>query len=86
MLCFFPIVVYVCVPLDIFHHILKAFQSEGLNPEDYAIFYLDMFGESLRNGAFKPWLNAEINWSDPIKLFQVEYRKGRWPIKCITHS
>ncbi|XP_023651832.1 atrial natriuretic peptide receptor 2 isoform X2 [Paramormyrops kingsleyae] len=63
-------IVYVCVPLDIFHHILKAFQSEGLNPEDYAIFYLDMFGESLRNGAYKPWLNPEITWSDPIKLFQ----------------
>ncbi|KAL4617579.1 Atrial natriuretic peptide receptor 2-like [Arapaima gigas] len=64
-------IVYICGPLDTFHNIMKHFQSEGLNPEDYAFFYLDMFGESLRNSSYKPWLNANENYrTDPIKLFQ----------------
>uniref|UniRef100_A0A674D6K4 Guanylate cyclase n=1 Tax=Salmo trutta TaxID=8032 RepID=A0A674D6K4_SALTR len=43
----FPTVVYICGPPDTFLSIMKLFQSEILDPENYAIFYLDVFAESL---------------------------------------
>jgi len=41
------------------------------NPEDYAIFYLDVFAESLSGDVPMPWQGSTIQWNDPIKLFQV---------------
>uniref|UniRef100_A0AAQ5YPF7 Guanylate cyclase n=1 Tax=Amphiprion ocellaris TaxID=80972 RepID=A0AAQ5YPF7_AMPOC len=40
-------IVYICGPLDTFLNIMKLFQSEIQDPENYAIFYLDVFAESL---------------------------------------
>ncbi|KAG9353645.1 hypothetical protein JZ751_011767, partial [Albula glossodonta] len=58
---------------------MKLFQSEGLPPEDYAIFYLDMFAKSLRDKDYKPWQSSEIHLTDPIKLFKsvfvISYRE-----------
>uniref|UniRef100_A0A7N8X0E6 Guanylate cyclase n=1 Tax=Mastacembelus armatus TaxID=205130 RepID=A0A7N8X0E6_9TELE len=42
-------IAYVCGPLDTFLNIMKLFQSEIRDPENYAIFYLDVFAESLVN-------------------------------------
>uniref|UniRef100_A0A674D4X0 Guanylate cyclase n=1 Tax=Salmo trutta TaxID=8032 RepID=A0A674D4X0_SALTR len=55
----FPTVVYICGPPDTFLSIMKLFQSEILDPENYAIFYLDVFAESLTER--KPWLNNDNN-------------------------
>uniref|UniRef100_A0A8C7WLN4 Guanylate cyclase n=1 Tax=Oncorhynchus mykiss TaxID=8022 RepID=A0A8C7WLN4_ONCMY len=40
-------IVYICGPPDTFLSIMKLFQSEIPDPENYAIFYLDVFAESL---------------------------------------
>uniref|UniRef100_A0A671QRZ1 Guanylate cyclase n=1 Tax=Sinocyclocheilus anshuiensis TaxID=1608454 RepID=A0A671QRZ1_9TELE len=40
-------IVYICGPLQTFFQIMKLFEVEVKNPEDYAIFYLDVFAESL---------------------------------------
>lgn len=49
---------------------MKLFQSEIQDPENYAIFYLDVFAESLVDR--KPWLNADPDWTDPIAVFKVD--------------
>nr|XP_055056970.1 LOW QUALITY PROTEIN: atrial natriuretic peptide receptor 2 [Misgurnus anguillicaudatus] len=71
-------IVYICGPLQTFLHIMKLFEDEINNPEDYAIFYLDVFAESL-SGVLVPWQSSEMQWNDPIKLFQsvfiVTYRE-----------
>lgn len=69
-MCVLPVVVYICGPLETFLNIMKLFQSEIQDPENYAIFYLDVFAESLVDR--KPWLNAEPDWTDPIAVFKVD--------------
>uniref|UniRef100_A0A7N6BKN6 Guanylate cyclase n=1 Tax=Anabas testudineus TaxID=64144 RepID=A0A7N6BKN6_ANATE len=61
-------IVYLCGPLDTFLSIMKLFESEIQDPENYAIFYLDVFAESLANR--KPWQNSDSDWADPIKVFK----------------
>uniref|UniRef100_W5MWT5 Guanylate cyclase n=1 Tax=Lepisosteus oculatus TaxID=7918 RepID=W5MWT5_LEPOC len=62
-------IVYICGPLETFLEIMNQFQKEKLNHEDYAIFYLDVFAESLK--AKKPWHNKEItDGTDTMKIFQ----------------
>lgn len=70
-LFFSTTVVYICGPLQTFFQIMKLFEVEVKNPEDYAIFYLDVFAESLSGDVPVPWQGSEIQWNDPIKLFQV---------------
>ncbi|KAJ3605011.1 hypothetical protein NHX12_027062 [Muraenolepis orangiensis] len=62
------IVVYICGPLDTFLSIMKLFQSDIPDPENYAIFYLDVFAESLTER--KPWQNSDPDWTDAIKVFK----------------
>lgn len=50
---------------------MKLFEDEVNNPEDFAIFYLDVFAESLSSDALVPWQSSEVQWNDPKKLFQV---------------
>uniref|UniRef100_A0A3Q3K720 Guanylate cyclase n=1 Tax=Monopterus albus TaxID=43700 RepID=A0A3Q3K720_MONAL len=64
-------IVYICGPLDTFLNIMKLFQSEIQDPENYAIFYLDVFAESLVNR--KPWQNNDSDWADPIKIFKTVF-------------
>uniref|UniRef100_A0A8C5BDD3 Guanylate cyclase n=1 Tax=Gadus morhua TaxID=8049 RepID=A0A8C5BDD3_GADMO len=59
-------VVYICGPLDTFLSIMKLFQNDIPDPENYAIFYLDVFAESLTER--KPWKNSDPDWTDAIKL------------------
>uniref|UniRef100_A0AAQ4NPU9 Guanylate cyclase n=1 Tax=Gasterosteus aculeatus aculeatus TaxID=481459 RepID=A0AAQ4NPU9_GASAC len=59
-------IVYICGPLDSFLNIMKLFQREIQDPENYAIFYLDVFAESLTERT--PWKNTD--WADPIKVFK----------------
>lgn len=68
-MCALPLVVYICGPLETFLNIMKLFQNEIQDPENYAIFYLDVFAESLVDR--KPWLNADLDWTDPIAVFKV---------------
>ncbi|XP_051525178.1 atrial natriuretic peptide receptor 2-like [Myxocyprinus asiaticus] len=72
-------IVYICGPLQTFFHIMKLFEDEVKNREDYAIFYLDVFAESLSGDSLKPWQSSDFQFNDPIKLFQsvfiVTYRE-----------
>lgn len=61
-------IVYICGPLDTFLMIMKLFQSEIPDPENYAIFYLDVFAESLSER--RPWQNSDPEWANPIQVFK----------------
>uniref|UniRef100_A0A673AQ60 Atrial natriuretic peptide receptor 2 n=1 Tax=Sphaeramia orbicularis TaxID=375764 RepID=A0A673AQ60_9TELE len=61
-------IVYICGPLETFLSIMKLFQTEIQDPENYAIFYLDVFAESLMDR--KPWQNSDSDWADPISVFK----------------
>uniref|UniRef100_A0A8C5AQV9 Guanylate cyclase n=1 Tax=Gadus morhua TaxID=8049 RepID=A0A8C5AQV9_GADMO len=61
-------IVYICGPLDTFLSIMKLFQNDIPDPENYAIFYLDVFAESLTER--KPWKNSDPDWTDAIKVFK----------------
>uniref|UniRef100_A0AAR2JJ30 Guanylate cyclase n=1 Tax=Pygocentrus nattereri TaxID=42514 RepID=A0AAR2JJ30_PYGNA len=75
-------IVYICGPLQTFFSIMRAFEEEVKNFEDYAIFYLDALGESLSNEALQPWHSSELQWKDPIRilntfwLFQMDFIAG----------
>lgn len=62
-------VVYICGPLETFLNIMKLFQSEIQDPENYAIFYLDVFAESLMDR--RPWQNSDSDRVDLVKVFKV---------------
>lgn len=49
---------------------MKLFQAEIHDPENYAIFYLDVYAESLTDR--KPWQNQDSDWTDPISAFKVK--------------
>uniref|UniRef100_A0AAX7UJL6 Guanylate cyclase n=1 Tax=Astatotilapia calliptera TaxID=8154 RepID=A0AAX7UJL6_ASTCA len=59
-------IVYICGPLETFMTIMEQFQNDIQDPENYAIFYLDVFAEILADR--KPWQKAD--WADPIKVFK----------------
>uniref|UniRef100_A0A8C6K785 Guanylate cyclase n=1 Tax=Nothobranchius furzeri TaxID=105023 RepID=A0A8C6K785_NOTFU len=61
-------VIYICGPLRTFLSIMKLFQSEIHDPENYAIFYLDVFAESLADG--KPWQQPNFDLPNPIEVFK----------------
>ncbi|RVE65502.1 hypothetical protein OJAV_G00117210 [Oryzias javanicus] len=61
-------IIYICGPLETFLSIMKLFQSEIQDPENYAIFYLDVFAESLTHR--KPWQKAKFDWTNPIQVFK----------------
>ena len=67
---FLSAVVYICGPLETFLSIMKHFQNEIQDPENYAIFYLDVFAESLSER--KPWQNTDSDWDNPIEVFKVK--------------
>ncbi|XP_054600667.1 atrial natriuretic peptide receptor 2 isoform X2 [Nothobranchius furzeri] len=61
-------IIYICGPLRTFLSIMKLFQSEIHDPENYAIFYLDVFAESLADG--KPWQQPNFDLPNPIEVFK----------------
>uniref|UniRef100_A0A3Q2DZY6 Guanylate cyclase n=1 Tax=Cyprinodon variegatus TaxID=28743 RepID=A0A3Q2DZY6_CYPVA len=61
-------IIYICGPLESFMSIMKLFQNEIQDPENYAIFYLDVFAESLTHR--KPWLKANFKWDDAMEVFK----------------
>uniref|UniRef100_A0A8C5GDG0 Guanylate cyclase n=1 Tax=Gouania willdenowi TaxID=441366 RepID=A0A8C5GDG0_GOUWI len=66
-------IVYICGPLETFLNIMKLFYTEIQDPENYAIFYLDVFAESLTDR--KPWTNPDSDWADAIQsVFVITYR------------
>lgn len=79
-------VVYICGPLETFLNIMKLFQSEIQDPENYAIFYLDVFAESLVDR--KPWQSADSDWTDLIKVFKVKTNTEHtyMRIQALVHS
>uniref|UniRef100_M4A2H5 Guanylate cyclase n=1 Tax=Xiphophorus maculatus TaxID=8083 RepID=M4A2H5_XIPMA len=61
-------IIYICGPLESFMSIMKLFQEETSDPENYSILYLDVFGESLSDR--KPWQKANFDWADAVEVFK----------------
>uniref|UniRef100_A0A8C1WTQ7 Guanylate cyclase n=1 Tax=Cyprinus carpio TaxID=7962 RepID=A0A8C1WTQ7_CYPCA len=74
-------IVYICGPLQTFFQIMKLFEVEVKNPEDYAIFYLDVFAESLSGDIPMPWQGSEIQLHSTFQssVFIVTYREPDSP-------
>uniref|UniRef100_A0A674D282 Guanylate cyclase n=1 Tax=Salmo trutta TaxID=8032 RepID=A0A674D282_SALTR len=54
----FSSVVYMCCSWDTFRRLMVQFWREGLPPEDYAFFFIDLFGHSLRKRLWQcVWYN-----------------------------
>uniref|UniRef100_A0A4W5R9U9 Guanylate cyclase n=1 Tax=Hucho hucho TaxID=62062 RepID=A0A4W5R9U9_9TELE len=52
-------VVYMCCSWDTFRRLMVQFWREGLPPEDYAFFFIDLFGHSLRMQPARPWYRGD---------------------------
>ncbi|KAM3824903.1 atrial natriuretic peptide receptor 1 [Vipera latastei] len=56
-------IVYVCCAPDIFRALMLQAHHEGLTAGDYAFFYIDLFGTSLRSSTFpdrtRPWRRGD---------------------------
>uniref|UniRef100_A0A8C8FMN1 Guanylate cyclase n=1 Tax=Oncorhynchus tshawytscha TaxID=74940 RepID=A0A8C8FMN1_ONCTS len=52
-------VVYMCCSWDTFRRLMVQFWREGLPPEDYAFFFIDLFGHSLRKQPARPWYRGD---------------------------
>ncbi|XP_036949724.1 atrial natriuretic peptide receptor 1 isoform X1 [Acanthopagrus latus] len=53
-------VVYLCCSWDIFRTLMVHFWREGLQPEDYVFFFIDLFAEGLGGrGPIRPWYRGD---------------------------
>lgn len=63
---------------------MTLFLSDIQDPENYAIFYLDVFAESLAD--LKPWKNSSLNWSDAMKVFKVPWTQNTTHTYIYTYT
>lgn len=67
----FSSVVYMCCSWDTFRRLMVQFWREGLPPEDYAFFFIDLFGHSLRKRPARPWYRGDADDHAAKKAFRV---------------
>uniref|UniRef100_A0A674D1V6 guanylate cyclase n=1 Tax=Salmo trutta TaxID=8032 RepID=A0A674D1V6_SALTR len=63
-------VVYMCCSWDTFRRLMVQFWREGLPPEDYAFFFIDLFGHSLRKRPARPWYRGDADDHAAKKAFR----------------
>ncbi|KAM9415415.1 atrial natriuretic peptide receptor 1-like isoform 2-T4 [Salvelinus alpinus] len=63
-------VVYMCCSRDTFRMLMVQFWREGLPPEDYAFFFIDLFGHSLRKRPARPWYRGDADDHAAEKAFR----------------
>ncbi|XP_070292357.1 atrial natriuretic peptide receptor 1-like [Salvelinus sp. IW2-2015] len=63
-------VVYMCCSWDTFRRLMVQFWREGLPPEDYAFFFIDLFGHSLRKQPARPWYRGDSDDHAAKKAFR----------------
>uniref|UniRef100_A0A4W5QTN6 guanylate cyclase n=1 Tax=Hucho hucho TaxID=62062 RepID=A0A4W5QTN6_9TELE len=59
-----------CGPLKVLICPLNHFWREGLPPEDYAFFFIDLFGHSLRMQPARPWYRGDSDDHAAKKAFR----------------
>uniref|UniRef100_A0A8C7IUG9 Guanylate cyclase n=1 Tax=Oncorhynchus kisutch TaxID=8019 RepID=A0A8C7IUG9_ONCKI len=59
----------ICGPVGVICK-LKWFWREGLPPEDYAFFFIDLFGHSLRKQPARPWYRGDSDDHAAKKAFR----------------
>uniref|UniRef100_A0A8C7ITJ5 Guanylate cyclase n=1 Tax=Oncorhynchus kisutch TaxID=8019 RepID=A0A8C7ITJ5_ONCKI len=64
------IMVYMCCSWDTFRRLMVQFWREGLPPEDYAFFFIDLFGHSLRKQPARPWYRGDSDDHAAKKAFR----------------
>uniref|UniRef100_A0A8C7MTK4 Guanylate cyclase n=1 Tax=Oncorhynchus kisutch TaxID=8019 RepID=A0A8C7MTK4_ONCKI len=62
--------VYMCCSWDTFRRLMVQFWREGLPPEDYAFFFIDLFGHSLRKQPARPWYRGDSDDHAAKKAFR----------------
>uniref|UniRef100_A0A673ZAE0 Guanylate cyclase n=1 Tax=Salmo trutta TaxID=8032 RepID=A0A673ZAE0_SALTR len=63
-------VVYMCCSWDTFRMLMVQFWRDGLPPEDYAFFFIDLFGHSLRKRPARPWYRGDADDHAAKKAFR----------------
>uniref|UniRef100_A0A673ZDC1 Guanylate cyclase n=1 Tax=Salmo trutta TaxID=8032 RepID=A0A673ZDC1_SALTR len=64
------IMVYMCCSWDTFRMLMVQFWRDGLPPEDYAFFFIDLFGHSLRKRPARPWYRGDADDHAAKKAFR----------------
>ncbi len=64
-------VVYVCCKWDTFRKLMVEFLRLGLPQEEYAFFFIDLFGYSLQSHPAKPWARGDADDNVAKKAFKV---------------
>lgn len=85
-----PAVVYVCCAPDTFREFMLHAHHEGLTTGDYAFFYIDLFGTSMRGSRFPsrklPWQHGDGNDDAAREAYKVGARhkpsgaRPRWKV------
>uniref|UniRef100_A0A674D362 Guanylate cyclase n=1 Tax=Salmo trutta TaxID=8032 RepID=A0A674D362_SALTR len=57
----------ICGPVEV---LMVQFWREGLPPEDYAFFFIDLFGHSLRKRPARPWYRGDADDHAAKKAFR----------------
>uniref|UniRef100_A0A673HXT5 Guanylate cyclase n=1 Tax=Sinocyclocheilus rhinocerous TaxID=307959 RepID=A0A673HXT5_9TELE len=64
-------VVYVCCKWDTFRKLMVEFLRLGFPQEEYAFFFIDLFGYSLQSQPAKPWARGDADDNVAKKAFKV---------------
>lgn len=66
--------VYLCCSWDIFRTLMVHFWREGLQPEDYVFFFIDLFAEGLGGrGPIRPWYRGDGDDAAARHAFRVRH-------------
>uniref|UniRef100_A0A673HRD4 Guanylate cyclase n=1 Tax=Sinocyclocheilus rhinocerous TaxID=307959 RepID=A0A673HRD4_9TELE len=76
-------VVYVCCKWDTFRKLMVEFLRLGFPQEEYAFFFIDLFGYSLQSQPAKPWARGDADDNVAKKAFKsvkiLTYREPQNP-------
>jgi len=66
-------VVYVCCKWEIFRKLMVEFWRLGHPLEEYAFFFIDLFGKSLQSQPAKPWAHGDADDNAAMEAFKVSF-------------
>lgn len=64
-------VVYVCCKWETFRKLMVEFWRRGFPQEEYAFFFIDLFGHSLQSHPAKPWARGDADDNAAKEAFKV---------------
>ncbi|XP_030644329.1 atrial natriuretic peptide receptor 1 [Chanos chanos] len=63
-------IVYVCCLWETFRKLMVDFQKDGFPQEEYAFFFIDLFGRSVESQPAKPWAKGDADDNIAKKAFK----------------